>query len=488
MEEIAHYTDFASLIANDTIDKQKVAKHFSRAAESYDAAAVVQHDMAQRLLSLLPENFDALHILEIGCGTGLFTKLLAQRFTTAHFTINDLCPTMCDIATQAITNHTTCMAGDAEQIDFHGTYGLITSAAAIQWFSNLPDFLSRIEASLANDGIILFSTFGSDNLKELRHTTGKGLPYFSSEVLHEIFERYYTDVSVVEERHTLMFDSPIEVLRHMQQTGANGLTGTHFSLRRFSEQYQALYTAENGSVSLTYHPIYIIARKNTTYERSILHYRHRHQHRQKLCHRMACPRVDATQRESNHTKLIQTGNDTISEDIALHRRIMNVAQLFPEDWEQLTYPIIYTYPASPHLAAEIDHYTTDMSVATRATQVLASRYDVVLLEGAGGPMVPLTRDLLTIDYVAEQGYPVILVTSGRLGSINHTLLCIESIVRRGLQLHSIIYNRYPSTDTIIENDTIDYLRNFLANNYRDTLFFEMPEITIADKKSPNFIT
>lgn len=261
MEEIAHYTDFASLIANDTIDKQKVAKHFSRAAESYDAAAVVQHDMAQRLLSLLPENFDALHILEIGCGTGLFTKLLAQRFTTAHFTINDLCPTMCDIATQAITNHTTCMAGDAEQIDFHGTYGLITSAAAIQWFSNLPDFLSRIEASLANDGIILFSTFGSDNLKELRHTTGKGLPYFSSEVLQEIFERYYTDVSVVEERHTLMFDSPIEVLRHMQQTGANGLTGTHFSLRRFSEQYQALYTAENGSVSLTYHPIYIIARK-----------------------------------------------------------------------------------------------------------------------------------------------------------------------------------------------------------------------------------
>lgn len=70
MEEIAHYTDFASLIANDTIDKQKVAKHFSRAAESYDAAAVVQRDMAQRLLSLLPENFDALHILEIGCGTG----------------------------------------------------------------------------------------------------------------------------------------------------------------------------------------------------------------------------------------------------------------------------------------------------------------------------------------------------------------------------------------------------------------------------------
>lgn len=181
-------------------------------------------------------------------------------------------------------------------------------------------------------------------------------------------------------------------------------------------------------------------------------------------------------------KLIQTGNDSISEDIALHRRIMNVAQLFPEDWEQLTYPIVYTYPASPHLAAEIDHYTTDMNVVTEATKVLLQRYDVVLLEGAGGPMVPLTRNLLTIDYVAEQGYPVILVTSGRLGSINHTLLSIEAITRRGLSLHSVIYNRYPSTDTLIENDTIGYLRDFLARNYPDTLFLEMPEISLPDDK------
>ena len=178
----------------------------------------------------------------------------------------------------------------------------------------------------------------------------------------------------------------------------------------------------------------------------------------------------------------QPGNDSISEDIALHRRIMGVAQLFPEDWEELTYPIVYTYPASPHLAAEIDHYTTDMNVATQATQVLAARYDVVLLEGAGGPMVPLTRDLLTIDYVAGQGYPVILVTSGRLGSINHTLLCIEAIERRGLQLHSVIYNRYPSTDVLIETDTVGYLRDFLTRNYPDTLFLEMPEITLPDDK------
>lgn len=261
MEEIAHYTDFARLIANDTIDKQKVAKHFNRAAKSYDAAAIVQRDMAQRLLSLLPDGFDARNILEIGCGTGLLTRLLSQHFPTAHFTVNDLCPTMCDMASQAIAQPAVCMVGDAERLDFPGTYDLITSAAAIQWFSNLPDFLSHIEASLNDGGIMLFSTFGSDNLKELRHTTGKGLPYFSGEILLELFKRNYADVSVVDERHTLVFDTPIEVLRHMQQTGANGLAGAHFSLRRFSEQYRSLYSTDNGGVSLTYHPIYITARK-----------------------------------------------------------------------------------------------------------------------------------------------------------------------------------------------------------------------------------
>lgn len=261
IEDIAHYTDFARLITNDTIDKQKVAKHFNRAIDSYDTAAIVQRDMAQRLLSLLPGNFGARHILEIGCGTGLLTKLLSQRFPTSRFTLNDLCPAMCEMAAQNMAHDTNCMTGDAEQSDFPGKYSLITSAATIQWFSDLPRFLSRIEKSLDERGMMLFSTFGSDNLKELRHTTGIGLPYFSGEMLQELFERNYTDVSVIEERHTLVFDSPIEVLRHLQQTGANGLACAHLSIRRFSEQYRSLYATDNGGVSLTYHPVYITAHK-----------------------------------------------------------------------------------------------------------------------------------------------------------------------------------------------------------------------------------
>ena len=95
-------------------------------------------------------------------------------------------------------------------------------------------------------------------------------------------------------------------------------------------------------------------------------------------------------------KLIQTGNEELSEDIGLHRRLMGV-DLLPEDDERLTMPEIFTYPCSPHLAAEIDGRAIDFARIGQATRTLSARYDAVLLEGAGGLMVPLTRELLTID-------------------------------------------------------------------------------------------
>lgn len=100
-------------------------------------------------------------------------------------------------------------------------------------------------------------------------------------------------------------------------------------------------------------------------------------------------------------KFIQTGNTELSEDIELHRKLMGTG-LLPEDKEGLTMPEIFTYPCSPHLAAEIDKRAIDFNKIERATEALSEKYDAVLLEGAGGLMVPLTRDLLTIDYIAQK--------------------------------------------------------------------------------------
>ena len=177
-------------------------------------------------------------------------------------------------------------------------------------------------------------------------------------------------------------------------------------------------------------------------------------------------------------KMIQTGNVGHSEDIDLHRKIMGSA-FTEEDREQITFPIVYSYPASPHLAAEIDHQTIPIEKIAESTRILLDRYDVVLLEGAGGLMVPITREYLTIDYVADQKLPVILVTSGRLGSINHTLLSIEALEKREIPLYGVVYNTYPKNDERIDADTENFLRGYLARHFADCHFWVLPEIDLT---------
>lgn len=173
-------------------------------------------------------------------------------------------------------------------------------------------------------------------------------------------------------------------------------------------------------------------------------------------------------------KFIQTGNTGHSEDIDLHRRLTGTGYL-PEDREGLTMPEIFSYPCSPHLAARIDHRPIDFTKIERTTLELARRYDTVLVEGAGGLMVPLTEDYLTIDYIAEKRYPLVFVTSGKLGSINHTLLSLEAIARRGIVLDTVLYNLYPTEeDKTIQEDTMRFIRNYLSKHFPEAKFMTVP--------------
>lgn len=184
--------------------------------------------------------------------------------------------------------------------------------------------------------------------------------------------------------------------------------------------------------------------------------------------------LNANGRRTITQKFIQTGNVGYSEDIDLHRRIMGIDHT-ADDREGLTMPEIFSYPASPHLAAQLDNRPIDFAKMERATAELSRRYDIVLLEGAGGLMVPLTEELLTIDYVAQQGYPLVFVTSGKLGSINHTLLSLEAIRNRGIRLDTVMYNRYPTAaDATIQEDTQVFIRRYLEKHFPEAKFSCFP--------------
>lgn len=173
-------------------------------------------------------------------------------------------------------------------------------------------------------------------------------------------------------------------------------------------------------------------------------------------------------------KFIQTGCHEYSEDIETHRRIMGIP-LEEADLDHTTAPLILSYPASPELAARIDGVTVDFETAARSTAALAEKYDTVLIEGAGGLMVPLHREYLTADYITGHGLKTALVTGGRLGSISDTLLNLEIMERRGIDLYALIYNPWFDTDATIAADTKVYLRHYLASHFPAAFFIEMPE-------------
>ncbi|GAB4341310.1 MAG: dethiobiotin synthase [Desulfobulbaceae bacterium] len=168
-------------------------------------------------------------------------------------------------------------------------------------------------------------------------------------------------------------------------------------------------------------------------------------------------------------KPVQTGCEGRSEDILTHRRLMESGWL-EEDELRLTCPFNFSFPGSPHLAARLEGREIDPARITSATRELERRYDTVLVEGAGGLMVPLTNDLLFIDFLADQGWPVVLVTSPRLGSINHTLMSLEILRSRNLPLTGLVYNLYQSgLREIVEDSARVFAKALGRLDYPETL-------------------
>lgn len=174
-------------------------------------------------------------------------------------------------------------------------------------------------------------------------------------------------------------------------------------------------------------------------------------------------------------KFVQTGCTDMSEDIEAHRRLTGKG-LLDVDLDHTTAPVIFSYPASAQLAARIDGRDIDLSLIDESTDKLKERFDTVLVEGAGGIMVPLTDTFLTIDYIASRRLPVALVTNGVLGSINHTILSLEALAARGIKVWAILYNKHFDSDAVIADDTRNFIGRYAATHFPGVPVIDIPSL------------
>jgi dethiobiotin synthetase len=166
--------------------------------------------------------------------------------------------------------------------------------------------------------------------------------------------------------------------------------------------------------------------------------------------------------KADYWKPIQSGDLDKSDSLSVKNLISNsITKIHPESYR-------LTQPFSPHKSAAIDGIIIDPDAIQ-----LPKTNNALIVEGAGGLMVPLNNEFLIIDLIKKLGIEVILVSQNYLGSINHTLLSIYALKNYDITIRGIIFN---GTEDI-------YSKEFILKSTGVELLGHIPEYNLINKKA-----
>ncbi len=151
-------------------------------------------------------------------------------------------------------------------------------------------------------------------------------------------------------------------------------------------------------------------------------------------------------------KWIQSGSPDIAQDVHRHYEIMKINPESYAPYSKAICPYIFSLPASAHLAAEQAGVVVDPNRLLVSYSALTKQFDIVLVEGSGGIMVPISRSTTTADVLHNTPMPTLLVIKNTLGCINHALLTLSFLAEHKLPVLGTIFTRTESGDSILQDD------------------------------------
>lgn len=236
-------------------------KRMRSVAQSYDAHAFAQRLAARDLLATL----SGLHprtILEPGCGTGTYTRMLADAFPGATTDAIDIDSRALDAARLKVSSPAVRFAVADAEGPIAGTYDVVTSNAAFQWFRDLPGTLARLAAVLVRGGTLSFSCFGPRTYTELEASLTDALGpgarvaaagFADGRSIREALARCCRDSSVEEVRYEQVFPSLRALLDSIRCTGvAKGRPGAGLWTPRTLDRVERAYLGRYGRIEATY--------------------------------------------------------------------------------------------------------------------------------------------------------------------------------------------------------------------------------------------
>lgn len=252
------------------LNSQQVAESFSKAANTYDAAAFFQRIAGERLFERLDYfKLDPTTIVDLGCGTGVFSRQLSARYPKASVTGVDIAQGMVEWCRYRSQNEEYVCA-DALQLPFaNNSVDFIFSNLAIQWLEDLPALFRELNRVLKPEGLLLFTTLGPDSLKELKQSFAQADPghHVNDFIdMHNVGDAMLgaqmLDPVVDAEAVVISYERAIELMRDLKDIGAhnidhrrrNGLMSPQ-KLKAVEKAYQE-FRMEDGQLPATYELIY----------------------------------------------------------------------------------------------------------------------------------------------------------------------------------------------------------------------------------------
>ncbi len=239
--------------------KKRIISCFSKGAKEYDNFAVVQAIIADELSKKL-HVYPAKKILEIGCGTGLFTQRLMQKFPESSYHLTDISPTMIATINQKFGNKAKIIIEclDGENLSSQISYDLIVSSMTLHWFNKLEISLKKITKHLKPNGKFIFAMLGSNSLIEWRNICEKhDIPIATPrlpdvDILKNRFSTWQFETKVLE--HTYL--NLHAFLSSMKKVGAHATIDNYLPitplklrplLRKFKDKITISYEVILGS-------------------------------------------------------------------------------------------------------------------------------------------------------------------------------------------------------------------------------------------------
>lgn len=139
-------------------------------------------------------------------------------------------------------------------------------------------------------------------------------------------------------------------------------------------------------------------------------------------------------------KWVQTGTRDYPCDLPTHLELMGAGAETIRGYEHDVNPYAFALAASPHLAAAHENARIDTQEIVAGFRRLEAAFDLVIVEGAGGILVPLNEKELFVDVAVDLDIPVLVVAANKLGAINHTLLTIEALKARSVEILGVVFN------------------------------------------------